>query len=128
MCERGEILLSDLTDKWKIDYEETAELVKRGERGMYQELRGRGNVRVYRHSLDGQTLALSTENERKYRKLSLLPYMQVKNDCVLLFPLEYLDAVAQLVGVRKKRHLTPAQKKAASQRLMIARQTQKQAA
>jgi hypothetical protein len=61
-------------------------------------------------------------------RLHKLPYITFKSWSVLLFPIERLDAVAKLVGVRKKRHLTSAQKEAASKRLVIARQAQKQAA
>lgn len=116
-----EKFLSELTDRWKIDHEETAALVSRSERGMYQELRGRGDIRIYRHSLDGQTLAVSTENERIYQNLRRLPYMKPKTGCVLLFPLDHLDEIAERVGVHRKRHLSPEQREAAAERLKLFR-------
>lgn len=112
--------LSQLTSKWRIYHEESADLNPRDERTDFEELRGRGDTRIYRH---GQTeLAVSTEVTRTYDRLASIPGLRPKNGCVLLFDDEMLDVVAGAVRAKHRRQYTPEQLATQQERMLRARQ------
>lgn len=119
--------LSVITTRWRIFHEESVFLNPQDEKSDFEEIRGKGDTRIYRH---GQAeLAVSSDNPRTQTRLrdllgiprkprpvnewwgneapSHLP--RAKTGSVLLFPDELLDTVAEAIGAQKKRHYTPEQ-------------------
>jgi len=99
--------LSVLTTKWRIFHEESADLTPRDERTDFEELRGRGDTRISRHSQD--RLAVSTETTHTYNRLKIIPGLKSHTGCVLLFPDALLDIVATAIGAKYRRQYTPEQ-------------------
>lgn len=100
--------LSQLTTHWRIFHEESAALNPREEKSDFEELRGRGDTRIYRHGQE--TLAVSTERGKTYAKLRRLPGLTPKTGCVLLFHDALLDTVAEAIGAKKRRQVTEEQR------------------
>jgi hypothetical protein len=95
------IPLSQLTTKWRIFHEESADSTPRDEQSDLQELRGYYDTRIYRH---GQTeLAVSTDTPHVYNRLvRTLPGLTKKTGSVLLFPDMLLDTVAVAIRARRR--------------------------
>src|SRR5262245_35072746 len=116
--------LSALTSRWRIFYEESADLNPRDERSDFQELRGTQNdCRIYRH---GQSqLAVSTESGGYYAKLARIPGLRPKTGSVLVFPDALLHTVAQAIRARYKPQSTPEQTAPNQTRMLEARKSLK---
>lgn len=123
--------LSVLTAKYRIFHEESVDLNPRDEKTDHEELRGVKDSRIYRHGQD--RLAISSDNRRlqlKLRDMLGIPReatpaptsKHIRNPSpdanpthlpraftgsVLLFPDELLEPVAEAIGAKKKRVLSP---------------------
>lgn len=115
--------LSRLTSRWRIFYEESADSAVRAERSDFEELRGAGNTRIYRHGQE--TLAVSCETQR-YAALSRIPGLIPKSGCVLLFPDGLLDTVAEAIHAKHRRQLSAEQIADLTTRIARARLSRKQ--
>ena len=114
-CEKP---LSALPSTSCLVYEEAAHRNPREERTDFEELRGYGGSRIYRHGQD--TLAVSTET-RMYTRLSLIPGLAPKTGSVLPFPDALLDTVAEAIRARYWHTYTMEQLEAQRDRMREAR-------
>ena len=115
--------LSRLTTKWRIFHEESVDLNPRSERTDFEELRGHGDIRIYRHGQE--TLAVSTDVERWRTILGRIPGLRSKSGSVFLFADDLLDTVAECIHARRKRQYTPEQLAEAQARAKMMLQREK---
>mgnify|MGYP001590120739 FL=1 len=95
---------------------------------MYEELRGQGDTRIYVWGMEQGELLLcvSTDNPRRFNTLiRTVPTLQRYSGSVLRFPVSLLDAVAEVIKAKKKRHLSEEAKKVATERLARMREQKK---
>ena len=97
--------LSAVTTRWRIYHEESAELNPRDERTDFEELRGTGDTRIYRHGQD--VFAVSSDVGKTQARLRRIPGLRPKSGSVLLFADALLDTVAEAIHARKRRQLSP---------------------
>lgn len=113
--------LSGLTDTWRIFYEESASLNPVAEKSDCEELRGKGDTRIYvwgmvdgiLHccvSIESKTYVkggrILERRNRVYEHLAGVPGIQRYSGCVLRFPASMLDVVATAIKARKRRQIT----------------------
>ena len=103
-----DVPLSQLTRKWRIFHEEVAPAPGSDDRSDYEEIRGKGDCRIYRYTEeDGMfLLAVSTESTATYNRLSRIPGLEPKTPCVLIFSDSFLDTVADSVNARYRRQVS----------------------
>ena len=122
------VRLQDLcpTGWWKIFYDASHYHAPKADKDQYQELRGVDDTRIYVHSEDGHTLAVSTENPYRYRALrKAFPFATSKNGCVLLFPARDLPAVAKAIRAKRARKTVTPEQAVAFRARMVAHGMQK---
>ena len=120
--------LSDLTTAYQIYHEESAHYAPREDKKMYEELRGKGESRIYIWGQeDGQLfLHISTEHPLWYNRLAKLSGIRRYTGSILRFPAAMLTTVAEAVHARKKRHtpeLSEEDRKMRGARLTAARKS-----
>ena len=117
--------LSALTTRWRIFYAKSADFNPRDERSDFEELRGRGDFKIYRYS---QT-ELTVHNDDwhliarlKSRLKDSGVVFRPKTPCVALFRDQDLDIVAKAIGAKTKRQYSPQQLEQARLQVAKARQ------
>lgn len=98
--------LSSLTTKWHIYHEESMYYASQDEKKDFEELRGRGDSRIYvwGEEDDELLLCVSTDNPRLQNALKKsIPGLRAYSGSVKRFTPDLLDTVAVFIKAKKKR-------------------------